>query len=61
MSPAARDAALLIGLAVLAVAATEVVIRLGLAAVERATSILFILLLLNLALVQALRRQRPPG
>ncbi|MCL5960069.1 MAG: hypothetical protein M1358_12295 [Chloroflexi bacterium] len=53
-----RDAAFIIVLALIEVAVTETIIRLQLVDIERATSILFILILLNSALVIGLRRPR---
>ena len=54
----ARDAILVVVLAVIEVAVCEALIRMRLAGVERATGILFILILLNLAFVAGLRRLR---
>jgi hypothetical protein len=53
-----RDVLLIVGLAVVEVVVTETVIRLGLVGIERASTVLFILLLLNFALVTGLHAQR---
>ncbi len=53
-----RNAILVIVLAVIEVVLTEIAIRSGLAGVERATTILFILILLNFALVLSIGSRR---
>ena len=53
------DAAILVGLSVVEVIAAELVIRAGIAGVERASSILFILIILNAALLAGLHRRNP--
>lgn len=53
-----RDALLVVVMAALEVAISELFIRLNVLAVERAGGILFILILLNFAFVAGLRRLR---
>lgn len=56
-----RAALLLILLAIVEVILTEIAIRSGIAGVERATTILFIVLLLNIALVLGIRPRQNQG
>jgi Ca2+/H+ antiporter len=58
MAARSKDAGILILMAVVEVILTEAAIRSGLSGVERATTILFILIMLNFALVVGIGRRR---
>lgn len=61
MNVRSQDAVLLVVLTAVEIVLVELAIRSGIAGVERATSILFVLIWLNMALVFGFSGRRKPG